>query len=201
MKRLLLPFCLFFSEACTLTPMDRLDDGYEAFYETADSRLYAKLAKKGQHPHTLVISCADSRVVPEIIFNAQPGELFVLRNVGGLAGPDAAQAGIEYALNTLNIKNIVLLSHQDCGAVKALKETNGPGPFLKKWLADESPAPGDEKEAVLAHAVRQYEKVLRHPSVQQAALDENFRISVMVFDIRTHSLKVYNPQKKSWKKK
>ena len=201
MKRLLLPFCLFFSEACTLTPMDRLDDGYDAFYETADSRLYARLAKKGQRPHTLVISCADSRVVPEMIFNAQPGELFVLRNIGGLTGPDAVQAGIEYALNTLNIRNIILLSHQDCGAVKALKEKEQLPPSLKKWLADESPTPGDEKDAVFAHAVRQYEKALRIPSIQQAALDENFRITPMVFDIRTHSLKVYNPQKKVWKKK
>ena len=89
--------------------MKELIEGYKHFAATADKDFYSELTK-GQKPHTLVISCSDSRIIPEEIFSAKPGEIFVLRNVGNLAKTDesSVQACIDYAVLHLGIKNILL---------------------------------------------------------------------------------------------
>lgn len=110
--------------------------------------LYENLGKK-QNPHTLFISCVDSRVVPNLITNTLPGDLFVVRNVGNIVPPytDNAKAmrsgylattsAIEYALSILNIKNIIICGHSNCGACSAIfeaKDTLKSTPYVKKWL-------------------------------------------------------------------
>src|SRR4029079_4896456 len=107
----------------------RLIDGYGAF---ASGRLqseqdrYRELAEHGQTPETMVIGCCDSRVSPEVIFDARPGELFVIRNVANLVppySPDSAyhgvSAAIEYAVNVLRVAHIVVLGHASCGGIQA----------------------------------------------------------------------------------
>lgn len=92
----------------------------------ADSRaLYSKLATDGQQPKALMISCADSRVVPEQIMQAKPGDLFVCRNAGNIVPPYATQNGgvtstVEYAVLALGIRDIIVCGHSDCGAMKGL---------------------------------------------------------------------------------
>ena len=110
--------------------------------------LYENLGKK-QNPHTLFISCVDSRVVPNLITNTLPGDLFVVRNVGNIVPPytDSAKAmrsgylattsAIEYALNILNIKNIIICGHSNCGACSAAFEAKkklDSTPYVQKWL-------------------------------------------------------------------
>ena len=73
---------------------------------------------KGQHPDTLVITCSDSRVIPEYIFNATLGELFVIRTAGNVINAGEL-ATVEYAIEHLKVKNIVVLSHTHCGAIHA----------------------------------------------------------------------------------
>ena len=91
-----------------------------------DSRaLYSKLATDGQSPKALMISCADSRIVPEHIMQAQPGDLFVCRNAGNIVPPYATQNGgvtstVEYAVMALGIRDIIVCGHSDCGAMKGL---------------------------------------------------------------------------------
>lgn len=121
--------------------------------------LYESL-KKQQNPHTLFISCADSRVVPNIITNSDPGDLFVVRNIGNIIPPYtesnsmrsgylATTSAIEYALTILNVRNIIVCGHSNCGACSAIfepPENLKNAPYVQKWLKLLEPA----KQKVLA---------------------------------------------------
>jgi len=105
------------------------------------SELYAKLTTDGQKPKALMISCADSRIVPELIMQAQPGDLFVCRNAGNIVPPYATQNGgvsstVEYAVVALGVRDIIVCGHSDCGAMKALSkpETLAAMPNVAAWL-------------------------------------------------------------------
>jgi carbonic anhydrase len=104
------------------------------------------LAEAGQTPSTLIIACCDSRAAPEMIFDAGPGELFVLRNVANLVPtyqPDGGQHGtsaaIEFAIKGLHISSIVVMGHGRCGGIKAALDPNmkplDAGDFIGKWMS------------------------------------------------------------------
>src|SRR5205085_2028570 len=109
---------------------DRLIDGYRSFATqrlSAEQSRYRDLAERGQAPEIMVIGCCDSRVSPEVIFDAGPGELFVVRNVANLVppyAPDGAAHGVsaalEFGVQVLHVKHIVVLGHAQCGGIKAL---------------------------------------------------------------------------------
>ena len=90
------------------------------------------LIKNGQHPYALVITCSDSRVIPEVIFNKTLGELFVIRTAGNVIN-DGELATIEYAIEHLKIKEIIVLAHTYCGAVHAAVH-NESGKYINKIL-------------------------------------------------------------------
>lgn len=129
-----------------------LIDGYRTFrkeqYEPLAKR-YAAFAE-GQDPDTLVIACADSRVDPNTIFNAGPGELFVLRNVAALVPPylpdgglHGASAGLEFAVTALEVSHIVVMGHGLCGGVHAClskTSTSSAGEFIDPWVELAAPA-------------------------------------------------------------
>lgn len=107
---------------------------------------YRELAASGQSPTTMIIACCDSRAAPEMIFDADPGELFVLRNVANLVPtyqPDGGQHGtsaaIEFAVKALGIANVVIMGHGRCGGIKAaLNPDTSPlddGDFIGKWMS------------------------------------------------------------------
>jgi carbonic anhydrase len=110
---------------------------------------FADLAK-GQKPHTLVISCSDSRVDPSTIFNVQPGELFVIRNVASVVPPfethggyHGVSAALAFAVVNLEVERIVVLGHEHCGGVAAAMADNArhlPTPFLSQWVSLLEPA-------------------------------------------------------------
>ncbi len=123
-------------------------DGYRTFttqrLPTEQSR-YREVSVKGQSPETMIIGCCDSRVSPEVIFDASPGELFVMRNIANLVPvyqPDSAAHGVsaalEFAVNVLHVKNIVVLGHAQCGGIRAFIDKIqplSPGDFIGKWMA------------------------------------------------------------------
>jgi carbonic anhydrase len=123
-------------------------DGYRTFraqrLPTEQSR-YRDLSVRGQAPETMVIGCCDSRVSPEVIFDAGPGELFVVRNVANLVpvyapdtGAHGVSAALEYAVNVLKVKHIVVLGHAQCGGIRAFIDKAAPlspGDFIGKWMA------------------------------------------------------------------
>src|SRR5690349_2290476 len=105
------------------------------------SALFNKLTADGQSPKALMISCADSRIVPEQIMQAQPGDLFVCRNAGNIVPPFATQNGgvsstVEYAVMALGVRDIIVCGHSDCGAMKALMnpEMMSGMPNVQAWL-------------------------------------------------------------------
>jgi carbonic anhydrase len=105
------------------------------------SALYRKLAREGQQPQALMISCADSRVMPETITQSGPGELFVCRNAGNIVPPfsilnGGVSSAIEYAILALGVSDIVVCGHSDCGAMKGLchPEILQPMPNVPAWL-------------------------------------------------------------------
>jgi carbonic anhydrase len=137
----------------------RLCDGYGTFRDgrlAAEQSRYRDLAERGQTPETMVVGCCDSRVSPEVIFDAGPGELFVVRNVANLVppySPDGAlhgvSAALEYAVEVLRVRHIVVLGHARCGGVRAFAEDTTGGDFLGKWMSLLAPvaaaiAPRDE---------------------------------------------------------
>jgi carbonic anhydrase len=125
-----------------------LIDGYRTFASerlpTEQSR-YRELSERGQSPEVMVIGCCDSRVSPEAIFDAGPGELFVVRNIANLVpvyqpdeGAHGVSAALEYAVNVLRVKHIVVLGHAQCGGIRAFIdkiEPLSPGDFIGKWMA------------------------------------------------------------------
>ncbi len=131
----------------------RLIDGYSAF---ASGRLqseqdrYRELAERGQTPEIMVIGCCDSRVSPEVIFDARPGELFVVRNVANLVPPyevdgkyHGVSAALEFGVGVLKVKHIVVLGHAQCGGVRAYAEDAepiSPGDFIGRWMSLMEPA-------------------------------------------------------------
>ncbi len=132
---------------------DRLVEGYTAFLGgrlREEQSRYRQLAESGQSPEIMVIGCCDSRVSPEVIFDAGPGELFVVRNVANLVPPytpDGAQravsAALEFAVQALRVKHIVVLGHAQCGGIRAYADKSAPlspGDFIGSWMALIAPA-------------------------------------------------------------
>jgi carbonic anhydrase len=131
----------------------RLLDGYSAFLSNRlpeEQNRFRELSQGGQSPEIMVIGCCDSRVSPEVIFDARPGELFVVRNVANLVPPytpDGAQravsAALEFAVQALRVKHIVVLGHAQCGGIRAFAEEGeplSPGDFIGRWMALIAPA-------------------------------------------------------------
>jgi carbonic anhydrase len=123
-------------------------DGYRTFTTQrlpTEQNRYRELSERGQSPEVMVIGCCDSRVSPEVIFDAGPGELFVVRNVANLvpvyqpdSGTHGVSAALEYAVNVLQVKHIVVLGHAQCGGIRAFIDKAAPlspGDFIGKWMA------------------------------------------------------------------
>jgi carbonic anhydrase len=136
-----------------MTLPSRLVEGYRNFRRTrlpVEQDRFRELSEAGQQPEIMVIGCCDSRVSPEVIFDARPGELFVLRNVANLVPPYAptgyqhgVSAAIEFAVEGLKVKHVVVLGHARCGGVRAFAEPDrplSPGDFIGRWIGLMAPA-------------------------------------------------------------
>ena len=133
-------------------PMDPLLEGYRRFRAEiwpAERARYEALARWGQSPETMVIACSDSRVDPQTVFGAVPGEMFVLRNVAGLAPPyrpdsgyHGASAAIEFGVRVLKVSRLVVLGHAQCGGVRAMALGAPPQArdFVASWVEIAKPA-------------------------------------------------------------
>jgi carbonic anhydrase len=184
--------------------MDALIDGYRRFRSEvwpAERARYEALARFGQSPQTMAIACSDSRVDPQTVFGAAPGEMFVLRNVGGLVPPyepDAhyhgTSAAIEFAVRVLKVKRLVVLGHAQCGGVRAM--ALGPPPeardFVAGWVEIARPALGGASgdtaplAAIEAAVVRLSLANLRtFPWVAEAAAAGRLTLAGFRFDIET----------------
>lgn len=180
---------------------------------------FARLAKEGQRPRTLMISCVDSRVNTAEIFGAEPGDLFLVRNVAGLVPPynpdhqhHGTSAAVEYAVNVLKVAHVVVVGHSNCGGVKACHdmcaglapELEAETSFIGRWM--DILRPGYErvvarhKETEARCAALEHEAVLTSlaniesfPFVAEAVAAGDLTLHGAFIDIGTGGLLVYRP--------
>jgi carbonic anhydrase len=178
----------------------------------AQSALYERLASHGQSPSALMISCADSRVVPELITQAAPGDLFVCRNAGNIVPPFSQANGgvssaVEYAVMALGVRDIVVCGHSDCGAMKAFSNPAALErmPNVAAWLRHAHAAHSvvcsayhglDDKEATrvlsLENVVVQINHLRTHPSVASAVARGELTLHGWFFEIETGHILALN---------
>lgn len=128
---------------------ERLLDGYRNFRGgryASETERYKRLGEGKQKPAIMIIACCDSRAAPETVFDASPGEIFVMRNVANLVPPyapdgkhHATSAAIEFAVIGLGVKHIVVMGHGRCGGIRAVVDGSDPlsaGDFIGKWMSD-----------------------------------------------------------------
>ena len=132
----------------------RLTEGYRSFLDdrfVREQGRYEELGENGQTPKIMLIGCCDSRVSPEVIFDARPGEMFVARNIANLVPPyqpddqlHGTSAALEYAVQALRVEHIVVLGHGRCGGIRAFADDSqtalSPGDFIGKWITLIGPA-------------------------------------------------------------
>lgn len=199
----------------------KLLKGYLEFKQ--DSALkkdfYARL-HLGQNPQVFIISCCDSRVVPNIIMKADPGEIFITRNIAALVPPyedkhtscHATSAAIEYAVKHLKVKHIIIMGHTKCGGIEALVKsghiTQHKTDFIDKWTDIAKPAldntlhncAGADFEEKCTYCEKEALKtslknLLGFPFVKKAVDNGKLNLHAMLFDIKNCSLSEYKPDK------
>ncbi len=158
--------------------MKKLIEGFRKFQREVfktKRALFSSLAR-GQQPRALFITCSDSRIDPCLVTQTEPGELFILRNAGNLVPSYGATIGstiatIEYAVGVLDVKNIIVCGHTDCGVVKAILEPEQVGdlPAVKAWLL--------QAEAT-RRVVRENYSHLTGDALYVATTQENVRIQL-----------------------
>ena len=182
--------------------MDDLVAGYRAFRRerwSSERERYVSLAAHGQKPQTLVIACSDSRSDPATIFNASPGSMFVIRNVAAIVPPyesdnshHGTSAAIAFAVLSLDVRNILVMSHAQCGGVAAALDGADDIPFLRSWVDLLAPAVsaiaglhGAERHAALERdSVRlSLERLMTFPFVAERVNDGSLELNGAHFGI------------------
>jgi carbonic anhydrase len=193
---------LLFASSCA---MDPLIEGYRRFRAEiwpGERARYEALSHWGQSPEAMVIACSDSRVDPQTIFGAVPGELFVVRNVAALVPPYAPDPGhhgtsaaLEFGVRVLKIPRLVVLGHGQCGGIKAM--AYGPPPqaqdFIATWVELGKPAllaAGEEPEGRLerieAEVVRlSLANLMTFPWIAEAVAAHRLVLQGFLFDVHT----------------
>ncbi|MCW6509587.1 carbonic anhydrase [Lichenifustis flavocetrariae] len=199
---------------------EKLFDGVREFREKVfpEQREHFEKLAEGQSPGTLFITCADSRVVPEMLTQTEPGELFVCRNIGNIVPTYGEMLGgvsavIEYAVMALKVKNIVICGHSDCGAMKGLLHVHDSAldamPTVRSWLRNAEAArtvveatrgdlEGDDKVQALVeqNVITQLQHLETHPSVAAALATDRIALHGWVYGIKGGDVRAYDVETK-----
>jgi carbonic anhydrase len=201
--------------------MQRLIEGVHKF-RTGEfgnyRKLFRKLSRDGQNPHTLFITCSDSRVLAELITHSQPGDLFVVKNVGNIVPPasvsgdtNSTAAAIEFAVENLRVNDIVICGHSQCGAISAMlaeKPVSASTPHLRDWLKLAAPvletlkknyahlheARAKETAAAEENVLFGLDNLHSYPCVQDRLMDGSLRLHGWFFKIATAELFAFDPE-------
>ncbi|MNQ94400.1 Carbonic anhydrase 1 [compost metagenome] len=192
-------------------------DGFLHFHRDVfpeQEELFKKLAT-AQRPRAMFIACADSRIVPELITQSAPGDLFVARNVGNVVPPYGQMNGgvstaIEYAVLALGVQHIIICGHSDCGAMRAVLNPQSleKMPTVKAWLRHAEVAKtmvqencncADENESMQVlteeNVIAQLQHLRTHPSVASRMANGQLFIHGWVYSIETSEIKAYDADK------
>ncbi|MBN1595390.1 carbonic anhydrase [candidate division FCPU426 bacterium] len=185
--------------------------------------LFKQLAKR-QNPDALFITCSDSRVVPNLLASTNPGDLFVMRNVGNAVPPCCAHSGhsqtddseiaaLEYAVQFLRVKDIIVCGHSDCGAIQAICSQTGmdAAPHLKNWLdfnrlalekfstdLEFAKAWSAQDQISQKNVLLQLTHLMTYPLVKKAAAQNQIQLHGWWFDIEGVDVYAYNPDEKKF---
>lgn len=180
--------------------------------------LYEELAQ-GQHPRALIVCCSDSRVAPELLTNAGPGEIFVIRNAGNIIPPYGATNGgegasIEYAVEALGIRDIVICGHSHCGAMKGLLKLNTleeKMPLVYNWLRHAEATrllikenythlEGEEllNATIAENVLTQIENLKTYPSIHSKLYDGTLKIYAWIYDMDRGEVWAYDAEKRAY---
>lgn len=199
--------------------MEKLLEGLVKFRENdfeEHKELFSRLSKE-QNPHTLFIGCSDSRLIPNLITKTLPGELFVIRNIANIVPPYheseeylATTSAIEYAVNILEVENIVVCGHSNCGGCKSLYSSDEELkalPHTKKWLelavnaknkvlAKVSENEFEKREWMTeqANVVEQVKNLLSYPFIRERFKQKKLSIQGWYYIIETGEVFIYNKQ-------
>jgi carbonic anhydrase len=199
---------------------ESLTDRYRRFkhrHFAPNADQYEELATYGQNPETMIISCSDSRVDPETIFSAMPGELFIVRNIANLVPPyetggkyHGVSSAIEFAVLNLRIKHLIVLGHSGCGGIKAALDQNAAiqteAQFISRWMslldnarlsvlaAHQNSSQAERQTALEKEGIKQAITNLRtFPFVRDDEDKGKLALHGAHFDIKTGTLSVLNP--------
>jgi len=208
-------------EQNNMKSFEKIRSGYKEFfndYFESHKATFQDLVQKGQRPKTLLISCSDSRVNPSVIMNADPGDIFSVRNVGNLVPPyehdshyHGVSSAIEYAVKVLHVENIIIMGHAHCGAIQAVVETeNEPDAlgteFIQHWVdiardalqnpccCVESIKSGNRipKEIEQASIVNSMNNLMTFPFVKESVEGKNLNIYGLYFDMENGELTAFD---------
>ena len=200
--------------------MQKLIAGLHTFREKELGQyknLFRRLSHNGQNPHTLFITCSDSRILAELITQSKPGDLFVVKNVGNIVpsatvvgSTNSTAAAIEFALETLGVSDVVVCGHSQCGAMDTLLNglpENHRTPHLKEWLEIASPVRkliesnyrhlSDTEERTTAAAEENVllalDNLRTYPAVIERLAQGTLRLHGWFFRIATAEMFAYDP--------
>jgi carbonic anhydrase len=199
-------------------PTDKLLIGHRRFKEKFedDRERFVRLAEEGQEPKVLWIGCSDSRVIPELITGAEPGELFVMRNVANVVPPfgtgdTAVGAVIEYAILHLHVPHVVICGHTQCGGIKALEShiDLAREPHIARWVDLARPAhtqveasgiPEEARylETIKANVLLQLENLRTYDCVREAIRAGQLTLHAWLYDLHSGDLLAYDDQSGAW---
>lgn len=203
---------------------ERLLIGYRNFRSgrfADESERYKKLGEGAQKPTVMIIACCDSRAAPETIFDAGPGEIFVMRNVANLVPPyapdgkhHATSAAIEFAVIALEVKHVVVMGHGRCGGIRAVVDGGDPlsaGDFIGKWMSDVKDVADAVRHDHPHDHVHDLQTAVEHASVEHSLanlrtfpwlrMKENkgeLTVHGAWFDIALGELHAYDEQIRNW---
>lgn len=175
---------------------------------------FAKLAL-GQKPDALFIACSDSRVAANVFASTNPGDMFVMRNVGNLVPPpsqdtgegEAVAAALDYAVEVLKVKDIIVCGHSHCGAMIATLNgrSKAPTASLKRWLRFAEPAlkrlgrrPHDHDELGRVNVLAQLDHLRQHKSVARRLKLGNLAVHGLWFDLKALDVQYIDPNEAVW---
>jgi len=190
---------------------------FQKSYFKSNEKELVKLAKHGQNPKVLYIGCSDSRVIPDLIMQSKPGDLFVIRNVGNFVAPfrpdedyHSTASAIEYAVSVLKVKDIIICGHTHCGACESLFEAIDDPELIhtKQWLKLGEKAKSmalialghdAEQERLLRlteqfSIITQLEHLLTYPSVKKRVDSGEIHIHGWYYDIENGNIDYYDPE-------
>jgi carbonic anhydrase len=196
--------------------MQKLAKGIHSFQKgffATHRALFEQLATAGQRPETLFITCSDSRVVPNLITNAAPGELFIVRNVGNVVPtldlPGGNAAAIQYAIEMLDVENVIVCGHTQCGAVKAILDPESIAhlEYVKRWIKSSisvkrvieekyAHLSGEEQltAAIQENVLAQLEHLREYPFVARRLEAGKLHVSGWIFDVARGEVFDYDPE-------